>query len=69
MNAEEIIKWVETQPSISLNEKTISEFVQNFQNKILELDFKLPDGKIALCYAGSLGGDANKTGMFRLLMS
>ncbi len=29
MNSEEIIKWVEAQPKISLNEKTISEF-ENF---------------------------------------
>lgn len=36
MNAEEIIKWVEAQPNISLNEKTISEFVKNLQNKILD---------------------------------
>lgn len=68
MNAEEIIKWVEVQPNMSSSdEKTISEFVKNLQNKILELDFNLPDGRIALGYAGSLGDDGNKTGMFRTI--
>lgn len=42
MNAEEIIKWVEAQPNISLNEKSISEFVKNLQitrKKIGEIFF------------------------------
>lgn len=67
MNAKEIIEWVEAQPNISLNEKSISEFVKNLQNKILELDFTLPDGKIALGYAGSLGKSSGNTGIFRTI--
>ena len=66
MNAKDIITWVESQVVDISNEQNIIKFVSDLENKIMELNFNLPDNTKAIGYAGSTSS-LEGTGIYRTI--